>query len=240
MAKEYFEAGVERRYKLNIGDLVTDADIAVANFLVAAIHAKYPDHQIHTEEHKVDVNPGAQYEWVIDPIDGTRNFAIGLPMWCILICIQKDGQSHMAAVYNALANELFFAEKGQGAYLNGKKIQVNSVDDLDQAFGIVTRRLTHTTHVERYKRAIAKMATDHEIWMHNFGTMFGISYVASGGADFFLGNSGFDHDNLAPALICAEAGALVTDSDGNPWTRYRQDMVIANPKLHPKVMELFG
>src|SRR3989338_3959722 len=85
IAKGFFRRGVTHRTKTNLGDLVTDADIAVSNFLLDAIHRQYPDHQIHTEEEGADINPGATYEWVIDPIDGTRNFAHGIPFWCVMV-----------------------------------------------------------------------------------------------------------------------------------------------------------
>lgn len=236
LAKEYFDAGVTHRSKTHLGDLVTDADIGVSNFLVSAIQKQYPDHHIHSEEMSEDINTGAEYEWVIDPIDGTRNFAFGIPMWCQLMAVMKDGEPYLAAVYNPNANELFFAEAGKGATMNGLPIRVNDTDSLDHGFAVVSR--SWNDNPEGYARLMDRLTRQTNVWMHNFGTMLGVCFVASGGADFFAGNSGFDHDNLAPALLCAEAGALVTDSEGKPWRRGRSDLVIANPKLHPKVLEL--
>ena len=237
LAKEYFDAGVTHRTKAHLGDLVTDADIAVSNFLVSAIQKEYPDHHIHSEEMAEDINPGAEYEWVIDPIDGTRNFAFGIPMWCNMVAVMKNGEPYLAAVYNPNANELFFAAVEKGAAMNGMPIRVNDTETLEHGFAVVTR--AWKDNPEGYVRLMDRLTRETNVWMHNFGTMLGVCFVASGGADFFAGNSGFDHDNLAPALICREAGALVTDSEGNSWRRGRSDLVIANPKLHPKIMELF-
>ena len=237
LAKEYFDAGVTHRFKAHLGDLVTDADIAVSNFLVSEIQKKYPTHHIHSEEMTDDINPGAEYEWVIDPIDGTRNFAFGIPMWCVLIALMKDGEPYLAAVYNANADELFFAEIDKGATMNGMPIHVNDTATLEHAFALVTRAWNDNR--EGYMRMVDNVTRHTTCWMYNFGTMLSCCFVASGGADFFAANCGLDHDNLAPALICKEAGAVVTDSEGNPWRRGRSDLVIANPKLHPKVMELF-
>ena len=241
---EYFRRGVAHTTKDNIGDLLTEADVAVSGFLVDAIHQKYPSHQIHSEEMKDDVNPGAEYEWVIDPIDGTRNFAWGIAVWCQMIAVLKNGELYLAAIYNPAAKELFFAEKGKGATLNGKPIHVNGVESLDHGLGIAVRATRFiypdaAIHNTRYRKFMARLVTDTTVWMYNFGTMLGACYVASGGIDFFVSDSGLDHDNLAPVLICQEAGAMVTNGYGEPWTRYRQDIVIANPKLHPKVLELF-
>lgn len=238
MAEEYFHAGVEHKFKAHLGDLVTDADLAVSNFLVEKIHAKYPDHHIHTEEEGDDINPGAQYEWVIDPIDGTRNFAMGITFWCVMIAVLKDGELYLSAIYNPLADELFFAQKGKGAFLNDKQIKVNNIDSLEDGFGLCIRG-TYTTHEKEYKDVISKILRDTTAWMHGFGTMLSACHIANGGIDFMVCNSGFDHDYLPVALICREAGALVTDSDSNDWQRGRRDIIIANPKLHKKLLNLF-
>lgn len=237
IAKEYFDKGVEHSTKRHIGDLLTAADIAVSDFLVGAINKKFPDHQIHSEEMKDDINPGAEYEWVIDPIDGTRNFAMGVPMWCQLVAVLKNGEPYLNAVYNPIVNELFFAEKGKGAELNGEKISVNGVASLDHAFGVLIRHY-ETTHTERYKQFVKRVTDDTTVWVHNYGTMLAAAFVAAGGVDFFVTNTGQDHDYLPVVLLCEEAGAVVTDSDGNPWKRGRHDIVIANPALHPKLLAL--
>jgi len=238
MAKDFFDSGVNHKAKANLSDLVTDADFAVSHYLVEEIHSKYPDHHIFSEEMEEDINPGAQYEWVIDPIDGTRNFAMGVPMWGIMIAVLKDGELYMSAVSNPVANELFFAEKGKGATMNEKAIYVNDVSSLDHGFSYAVRGVNYK-YDKIFQKAVCKLATETDVWMHNLGTMLSVCYVASGGADFYIGNCGMEWDNLAPALIAREAGALVTDSDGNEWKRERGDIIIANPKLHSKVMGLF-
>jgi len=242
IAKEYFDKGVSHKEKSHAADLVTEADIAVSDFIVKKIQEKYPDHHIKSEELGEEINPGVEYEWVIDPIDGTRNFAMGVPMWCNIISVLKNGEKHLGAVYNPIADHLFFAEKGKGAFLNGKQIHVNNKDTLNYAFGVFTRAYEggiYGDYFERYRVAGARLVLETTAWMHNFGCMLSAVYLASGGADFMMGNAGMDWDYLAPFLICEEAGAVVTDSDGNPWKRGRQDFVVANPDLHPKLLELF-
>lgn len=238
IAKEFFHQGVSHRAKSTLGDLVTDADIAVSNFIIEKIHERYPDHAIHTEEEGDDINPGAQYEWVIDPIDGTRNFAMGISFWCVMVAVLKDSELYISAIYNPLADELFFAEADKGAYLNDERIFVNKVDSLDHGFGIAIR-VKGSDKEQEFREVLAKLNLETSAWLHGFGTMLATCHLANGGVDFFVSNCGFDHDHLAPALICSEAGALITDSDGNKWTRYRRDIIIANPNLHPKLLELF-
>ncbi len=239
IAKKFFDKGVTHTTKAHLGDLLTEADMEVSNYLVTQIHKAYPDHHIFSEEMDEEINPGAQYEWVIDPIDGTRNFAMGIPMWCVLVAVLKDGELHMSAVYNPTADELFFAEAGKGATMNEKEIHVNNTETTEHGFGICARSSTDFPFREEFVRAMNEIVDNTNTWVHSFGTMLGVCYVANGGIDFFFANTGYDFDNLAPALIAREAGALVTDCDGNEWKRDRHDIVIANPKLHPKLMEFF-
>ncbi|HLD61015.1 MAG TPA: inositol monophosphatase [Patescibacteria group bacterium] len=238
LAKDYFYKGVHASFKANRGDLVTEADIAVEKLLVSRIQEKFPTHHIHTEESKEDINPGAEYEWVIDPIDGTRNFAMGISFWCQLIAVMKNGEPYLATVYNPLSNELFFAEKGKGAFLNNKRITVNTTDSLDFCFGCIVRDTANDTG--GFKKMASRFITETKGWLHNFGTMLSACHLAMGGVDFFAINCGYDHDYLAPMLICSEAGAKVTDSKGEAWQRGQRDLVIANPKLHPQIMKLFS
>lgn len=238
MAKDYFVKGVSARAKRHLGDLITEADEKVSDFLIEEIRKKFPDHAIHSEEEKNDVNPGALTEWIIDPIDGTRNFANGIPFWCVMVGVYVGGEAAYAAIHNPVAEELFFASRGRGASLNGLPIKVNDVSSFDYGYGIAVRADVATDKEAEFKRMLDRLNNDTTVWMHNLGSMLASCYVASGGIDFFAENAGFDHDYAAAVLICAEAGAVVTDADGNPWRRGRRDLVIANPKLHPRVLEL--
>ena len=128
---------------------------------------------------------------------------------------------------------------GKGAFLNDKQIHVNDVESLDYCFAVMIAA-TQGVYPKKYQQAITRfLQTANNGWLHSFGTMLATGYLASGGIDFYVHNAGKDHDYLAPAIICAEAGALVTTHDGKSWTRDRTDIVIANPKLHPKVLALF-
>jgi myo-inositol-1(or 4)-monophosphatase len=239
LAHGYFREGVSHTTKAHAGDLLTQADIAVSDFLISEIGRNYSTHTIKSEELKDKINPGGTHEWVIDPIDGTRNFAMGIPFWCILVAVLEGDEPILAAMYNPVADDLFVAEKDGGAYLNGRRISVNGVDSLDHAFGVSIRGVTENKTKANFDR-LMKRLVDGNSWMHNYGTMLISGYVADGGVDFLAVNCGKDHDYLAPALICREAGALVTDIHGNPWTRACEELVIANPRLHSQIIELLS
>ncbi len=238
IAKKHFQEGVSHTSKAHLGDLITVADNEVSDFIISKIKEKFPLHTINSEEVKDTINPGHEYEWVIDPIDGTRNFANGVSFWCIMVAVLKDDELYMSAIYNPLGEELFFAQVGKGATLNGLPLEVNKVDSLDHGFGFICRG-TNTQYEKEFITMITRVAEETSVWMHNYGSVLGACYLASGGVDFFAENCGYDYDYLAVALICQEAGAMVTDIDGNPWKRDRRDIVVANPKLHPKVLQLF-
>lgn len=238
IGREYFKKGVTHRTKAHLGDLLTVADEEVSNFLVQKILLKYPDHKVTSEEMQYSINPEATIEWVIDPIDGTRNFALGIPIWCVMVAVLENGETMLAAVYDAMADELFFAEKGHGATLNNMPIRVNDVDSFDHGRALVCRSAYHKTS-PMFANVIAKINTDMNVWLVNLGARQGMVYVATGAYDFVVEDAGKDYDNLAPVLICQEAGAIVTNEKGEPWTRYETGLVIANPKLHAKVLEFF-
>ncbi len=239
LAADYFVKGVESKTKKHLGDLVTEADVAVSNFLIQKIRAAFPDHSIYSEEEKQKVNEGAEFEWIIDPIDGMRNFAKGIGVWCTMVALYQNGEPILAAIYQPLMRELFFAAKGRGATLNGMPIRVNDVAVLDHSVGFCVRGYNiDPLHEENYRRFIVRLANETSAWMQNFGTILAACYVASGGADFYAVNCGMDYDYAAIDLIAREAGALVTTCDGKPWTRDRRDIVIANPKLHSKILEM--
>ncbi len=244
LSKEHFEKGVTFKTKSNLSDLLTEADIAVNDFLIAKIKEKYPDHLITSEETDPIGPADAEYEWIIDPIDGTRNFAKGIPIWCEIVAVVKNGEPYLGAVYYPMANELFFAKKEAGATLNGLPITVSDKDTLDYACGSFSSMgeevPPYGAKIPEYKKFLDNLNHKTNTWRHHFGSMLGMVYVASGGFDFFVQNAGLDHDYVGPVLIAREAGAKVTDSEGNEWMRGRQDIVVAPPALHDKLMELFN
>ena len=244
LAKEYYERGVDvQETKSETSDLLTEADTAVSTYIVDTIQNTYPSHGIHSEELPDIINPQASYRWIIDPIDGTRNFANNIPHWCVLLALIKDKETILAGVFNPIANDLYTAEKGKGAFLNGAPIYVNKTSALDHAHGHVAcayQGVVYGDYVERYQHVSTQIMTKTSSWTMNMGCALSLCYVAAGGMDYALSNSGMEWDFRAPFLVCEEAGVIVTNSDGDPWKPGRQDYVIANPTLHPILLALFS
>jgi len=245
LALGYYKKGVNFTCKSDSTDLVTEADIAVNDFIVKEIKKKFPDHGIISEENKKDHNGGAKFIWVIDPIDGTRNFAKHIPFWCVMIGLEKDGEPHIGVVYDTLNDEMFFAEKGRGAFCNSKPIKVGSNEDVDSCFmsfcaGVMGKSAPYSSgKFPEYKNFFNKIVNDKGHWLHHYGCMLEACYASSGRLDALVKDGILYHDCLMPYVIAKEAGASVTDSCGQEWKKGMKDMVIANPKLHKKLLKLF-
>lgn len=159
-----------------------------------------------------------------------------------MVAVLRNGERYLASVYFPLSDELFFAERGKGATMNEHKISVSNREVLDRALGNMFRASPggpYGEHFERYRHALTRIILETNVGMRGFGSSAALCYIANGAMDFAIGNAGLDWDYLPTTLICEEAGAVVTDSDGNPWQRGRQDYIIANPNLHPKILEYF-
>ncbi|MFA6486527.1 MAG: inositol monophosphatase [Candidatus Magasanikbacteria bacterium] len=245
LAKGYYHEGVEKSYKGNPSDIVTVADRAVSDFLIKKIRECYPDHGIISEEVDGEINPGAEYTWVIDPIDGTRNFANHISLWCTLIGVTKNNQPYLGAIYDAINDELYFAEVGKGAFLNDRPIKVSDHHEFDHNYLVFSAGYGqgygsyNSTGYKRYYQFLQTIMGDKGHWIHNFGTMLSVGFLAAGRADAVVLNCGFYHDYLAPYVIATEAGAKWTNSFDKEWKKGEMDIVVANPILHKKIIELF-
>lgn len=245
MALGYYKEGVSHRYKSSPSDLVTEADVAVSDFVIDRIKQTFPDHGIISEEVDDVHNGESEYVWVIDPIDGTRNFANHIAVWCTMIGIEKNGEPYIGVVYDAINDELFWAQAGEGAYCNNEKIEASNHSEVDHSFmvysaGVVDELSPYSPHeFERYRKFHDNLMGDNGHWISNHGTMLECCHLAAGRIDAVLKNCGLYWDYLAPSVICTEAGALWTDSEGKKWKKGKLDVVVANPKLHAKLLKLF-
>lgn len=224
------------RTKTDATDLVTDADIAVSEFITKKIQEKFPTHCIISEE-AACINEGSDDVWYIDPIDGTTNFAHNIPVWCVMLGYRKNGDTKMAAVYNPVSDQLFFAERGQGAYLNDQRIEVTPTDSLEFAnIHMIIKK--NASQGDKLFKVLQWMYDHNRATPKRYGTMLSLCYLATGAADIYIQNCVEDHDYVAPTLIAEEAGALATDIAGNKWKPGTKECIYANPILHKKVMEI--
>jgi myo-inositol-1(or 4)-monophosphatase len=226
----------EIRYK-GVIDLVTEIDKRSEEFLLGEIRTRYPNQRIVAEESGETPGEG-DCAWFVDPLDGTVNYAHGLPIYCVSIGYVEDGSPLLGAVYDPSRDECFTAERGRGAWLNGEPISVSDVADLNRSllvtgfsYDIRSNRNNNLDHFARF--------TVHTQAVRRLGSAaLDLCYVAAGRFDGFWELNLQPWDVAAGILIAAEAGALVTNTEdaavvlGSPIS-----IVAANAKLHPLLLK---
>lgn len=199
----------EARLK-NKRDLVTPADLRSERIILASIRKDFPDHQILSEEAGLKQRAG-DYLWIIDPLDGTTNFYIHNPLWCVSIGLAYRGELIMGAIYAPLLDELYFAASGEGAYLNGRRIQTTAGGTKH------INAFCHGSGQRNIRRAIKYHSHQklHALDCRQLGSAaIELAYVAAGRlASLFIPGT-WPWDVAAGALLVREAGGVVTDFSG--------------------------
>jgi myo-inositol-1(or 4)-monophosphatase len=225
--------------KEGVNNLVTEADHAAEKAIIAVIHGAFPDHQILSEEAGA-IAQDSPYKWIIDPIDGTVNFAHGIPLNCVSIGIEKDGEMIMAAVYNPHLNELYFAEKGKGATLNDKPIRVSTQDKTINACLVTGFPYTYINTpngpLEIFERFVRKGVPVRRLG----SAAIDLCWVAAGRFDGFYEHKLEAWDSAAGYLIVEEAGGKVTDHLGNKFSVYQHQVLATNGRIHDEMVEVIN
>jgi myo-inositol-1(or 4)-monophosphatase len=220
-------------------DLVTEVDVAVERMIRALIAERHPDHDILAEE--LGGPTGAipsRYCWIVDPIDGTTNFAHGVPLFCCTVALEIDGRLEVGAVYDPSRDELFTAVRGQGAYLNGTRMHVSTTATLIDSLLVtgfpyaVQEKMTELVGLfalflgeARAVRRLGSAALD-------------ICYVAAGRMDGFWEQGLNAWDIAAGVLLVEEAGGRVTSLDGGPFLLRTGRIVASNGPVHDEMLRV--
>jgi myo-inositol-1(or 4)-monophosphatase len=237
--QRFFNGDFKISNKEGHNNLVTEADYASEKVIIETIKTAYPDHFILSEE-AGEVVMDSEYKWIIDPIDGTVNFANGIPICCISIGLEHNGKMIMGAVYNPIMNEFFFAEKGWGATLNDKKISVSSNPNVAKSCLVTGFPYTYLDMpngpLQVFERLIRK-----GIPVRRLGSAaLDLCWVAAGRFDAFYEHSLNAWDSAAGFLIVEEAGGMVTDFAGNYYSPYQPHIVASNGKLHNQLLDVIN
>ena len=217
-------------------DIVTDADLAAQEALTTVIRARFPQHGILSEE-GLAPSSDADTIWVLDPLDGTTNYARRLPSFSVSVAVARGDELIVGVVYDPLRDYAFCAERGAGATLNGKQIHVSQVDDLSEA--VAGLDFARETQIRSSLMATMVACSEHIRTFRALGSAaLGLCYVAAGWTDAYFHLSLAPWDVAAGALIVTEASGLITSTDGGPWN-YKQPRCLAtNGKLHSAFLEL--
>jgi myo-inositol-1(or 4)-monophosphatase len=235
--KHYFNSKTLKiSNKEGVNNLVTEADHAAEKAIIETIQESFPDHFILSEE-AGEVKMESPYKWIIDPIDGTVNYAHGIPLCCVSIGLEKDGQILMGAVYNPLLDEFFLAEKGKGATLNGEKISVSEKKQVMDSCIVTGFPYTYLDMpngpLDVFNRLIRKGVPVRRLG----SAAIDLCWVASGRFDGFYEHKLNAWDSSAGFLIVEEAGGKVTDFSGNHYSPYQPRIVATNGHIHNELLD---
>ncbi|MGE3176271.1 MAG: inositol monophosphatase family protein [Vicinamibacterales bacterium] len=217
-------------------DLVTEVDVAVERAFRALIAERFPGHAVLGEEFGGEAAVPDGPCWVFDPIDGTTNFAHGLPIFCSSVALEIGGRAEVAAVYDPSRRELFTAERGGGAQLNGRPIRVAAASELVDAMLVTGFPYDVHQRVEEIVGLFAEFVGRARAVRRLGSAAIDLCYVAAGRLDGFWESDLKPWDIAGGALLVEEAGGIVTTQGGEPFTSRGRSVLATNPALHPQML----
>lgn len=231
------KVGAHHYKSQNLSDAVTKADLRAEHIITSAIKKKYPSHGIIAEESGT-YRSDAEYVWVIDPIDGTLNFASKIPLFGTMVALARNGRVELACIYLPCTKELAFARKGKGAFLNGKRMRCSKQKEWGKSRGCVAQSLRRAT-IPFLEGVIAR-AKRKPCVVNAFGSVaVKAIYVADGRSDWFAFKGiGGTWDAAAPSLILEEAGCKVTNAQGKPWRVGDIGLIAGSAPIHTRLLSI--
>jgi myo-inositol-1(or 4)-monophosphatase len=219
-------------------DLVTEVDLEVERMFRALVAERFPDHQILAEEMGGAASAPAGPCWVFDPIDGTTNFAHGLPIFCASLALEIDGVAEVGAVYDPTRKELFTAERGGGAFLNGRPLGVSQAASLVDAMLVTGFPYDVHGRVDEIVGLFGAFVGQARAVRRLGSAAIDLCYVAAGRMDGFWEADLKPWDIAAGALLVAEAGGRVTTTGGEPFTSRGGQVLATNGHLHGAMLDV--
>ena len=244
--REFLAAGVATEYKGDV-DLVTVADRTVEKLIRQRLGEAFPEHGIYGEEGTRE-RMGGEFRWYVDPLDGTTNFAHGFPQFCVSLGLEQrsaedeagqDGTLLAAVIYDPMRDELYVAERGRGARLNGRPMRVSLVAELAEAL-VGTGFPSHKRHLS------PNVHFYHEFTLRSHGVRragsaaLDLAYVAAGRMDAFWEFNLNPWDTAAGILLVEEAGGRVTDFSGGKYKLDSREILASNGLIHAELLGLFS
>lgn len=232
--RHFFQGTFKISNKEGVNNLVTEADHAAEKAIIDVIQKEFPGHFILSEE-TGEIITNSEYKWIIDPIDGTVNFANGIPLCCVSIGLEHNGEIIMGTVNAPILNEIFFAEKGKGATLNEEKITVSEKTALINSCLVTGFPYTYLDAPNGPLVAFEKLVRAG-IPVRRLGSAaIDLCWVAAGRFDGFFEHQLNAWDSAAGYLLVEEAGGKVTDFDGNKFSPYQPKVLATNGLIHEQL-----
>jgi myo-inositol-1(or 4)-monophosphatase len=217
-------------------DLVTSVDLEAERRIVEVLQKNFPRHSILAEEETKLLRSQSSYHWIIDPLDGTTNFAHSYPHFCVSIALQRDGQVILGLVYDPLREECFKAVKSEGAKLNESSLRISAVTELDKALLATGFPYDRRENADFYLGFFKAFMTRSQGIRRNGSAALDLCYVASGRVDGFWEFKLRPWDTAAGVLMVEEAGGKVTDLSGNIFSIWGEETLASNGTIHDEMI----
>ncbi|MGE5352383.1 MAG: inositol monophosphatase family protein [Acidobacteriota bacterium] len=226
-------------FKTNSSNLVTEIDKKSEQTIISFIKEKYPTHGIIAEESgAININKNAEYVWVIDPLDGTTNFAHGLPIFSVSVGLQKNGETICGIVYDVMRDMAYTAEKGAGSYCNSRKLKVSENSNLSYSLLVTGFPYDVQENPGKVMNYFAAFLHDARAIRRLGSAAIDFCYVADGIFDGFWEMSLYPWDICAGRLVLEEAGGIVTDFEGIKRDIFHKQILATNGKVHDKMVQI--
>jgi myo-inositol-1(or 4)-monophosphatase len=223
-------------------DLVTEADLASEKLIIERIKSFYPRHAILAEESGASALADgllSEWRWIIDPLDGTTNYAHGYPCFCVSIGLEHEGKLELGVIYDPVRAELFTAERGQGAALNGRRIQVSQTNNLNSAL-LCTGFPYDVRERSEFARHFTNFIMNAQGVRRDGSAALDLAYVACGRFDGFWEEGLHPWDVAAGVLMIEEAGGRVSHYDGAAFDSYSAPILASNELVHEQMMRVLS
>jgi len=218
-------------------DFVTEVDKASEAAIIETLHTAYPDHSILAEESGA-TDRESEFQWIIDPLDGTTNFIHGFPYYCVSIALAHKGVVQQAVIYDPTRNDLFTASRGRGAYLNERRIRVGKLDRLSDALIGTGFPFRDGQGLNGYMRLFSEMTLSCAGLRRPGAAALDLANVAAGRLDGFFEQGIHPWDVAAGSLMVTEAGGLVGNYTGESDFLFQNEIVAANPKVYAQMIKI--
>ena len=240
------EAGIFLKNKLNSVhtidykgeiNLVTEVDKISEKMITSKITTLFPDHDILAEEF-TDIDSGSDFRWIIDPLDGTTNYAHGYPFFCVSIALERLDTMIVGVIYNPMLDEMFVAEKGKGAFLNGREIHVSNTRGIIKS--LLATGFPYDIREDRDNNLnyFNEMILKAQAIRRAGSAALDLAYVAAGRFDGFWELKLNPWDIAAGWLLVEEAGGIVTDMGGNDYYLKSSSILASNGRIHAEMMAI--
>ncbi len=217
-------------------DLITEADLASQRRIAALLTETFPDHTLLAEEEGVVAQAGNPWRWIVDPLDGTINFAHGAPLWCVSIALEHEGELVVGVVHQPLLGTLHSASKGRGTTVNGRPVRVSEADRLGVSLIACGMPTNFAADAERQLALMGRFSTGTHSVRRTGCSAWNLATVGSGGFDVCYATAMHPWDAAAGVVLIREAGGTVTALDGGPYVVDRPEILATNGRVHEEAL----